>query len=718
MFFKQVRRNAAKNRKGNGLFFGSLVTAIIAFYTLLSLGELDVMHFLSTVESDAVQKLMALLPLVYAVSLFFVFFLVYFACRYQIDSRRRELGMYLMLGMRRRRLFLLLFCETLWSSMISLLIGLPAALFITEGISLATARIVGLGILGHRFSFSPGAVCWTVCGFVLVQLLSMFILCIGIAKREPAEFFQDGDVKKQAVASGFRSTLCFAAGLGFLLYAYGLGMFRLHSLRITVVLSVFVFGIAGTFLLYRGLGGMFGLWIRAKNKHAVGLQIFTARQVQENVLSQHRSLAVSSLLLLMALACISYGISMGFGRSSDSRSVDLSLFGTEEQVDTVLEQDGVREMVQDSFPMYLSMIKDEYFRGGDREVDISGLTDALAALERSGMRTSEEADLIENIIENLHIEYVIAQSSYNDMLRSMGKEELQISDGQAALYTSVANDGDFGRIWQEVLEKNVSIGINGEAYELLPQLCMDNVVADRAITLYLALIVPDDMYRKLAREPEEYCRNIRLSDRVVEDVGLMRAIQDMEGLLDQTEESAKEPTEILADNPTGNSTDDPTENPTENPTGVEYDSYLGGIGRNLFYTVAASYLTIYLGVLFWLIANTVIGVKYLIGQRETKHRYETLSMLGAHTSSMCVSVNRQIRLYFSLVLVTAIVSSAAAIYSMFTSFTKLPIGVSVEKVALIAALGLVIFAGLEIFYIGIVRRMADREIRMLQMAKE
>ena len=703
MFFKQVRRNAAKNRKGNGLFFGSLVTAIIAFYTLLSLGELDVMHFLSTIESDAVQKLMALLPLVYAVSLFFVFFLVYFACRYQIDSRRRELGMYLMLGMRRSRLFLLLFCETLWSSMVSLLIGLPVALFITEGISLATARIVGLGILGHRFSFSPGAVCWTVCGFVLVQLLSMFILCIGIAKKEPAEFFQDGDVKKQAVASGFRSTLCFAAGLGFLLYAYGLGMFRLHSLRITVVLSVFVFGISGTFLLYRGLGGMFGLWIRAKNKHAVGLQIFTARQVQENVLSQYRSLAVSSLLLLMALACISYGISMGFGRSSDSRSVDLSLFGTEEQVDAVLQQDGVREMVQDSFPMYLSMIKRGDFHGGDRKVDISGLADALDALTKSGMRTFEQSDLIENIIENLHIDYVIAQSSYNHMLQSMGKEELQISDGQAAIYTSMGNDGAFGLIWQEVLEGNVSIGIDGEAYELLPDLCMDNVVADRAITLYLALIVPDDLYRELAEEPGAYCWNVRLSDRVVEEAGLMRAIQDMEGLLDQTE---------------GLTTENPTENAAVTSAGIEYDSYLGGIGRNLFYTVAASYLTIYLGVLFWLIANTVIGVKYLIGQRETKHRYETLSMLGAHTSSMCVSVNRQIRLYFSLVLVTAIVSSAAAIYSMFTSFTRLPVGVSVGKVVLLVVLGLVIFAGLEILYISIVRRMADREIRMLQTTKE
>ena len=83
MFFKQVWRNAAKNRRGNGLFFGSLVIAIIAFYTLLSLDKQDVMRFLSKMESDAVQKLMALVPVVYVLSLFFVLFLVYFACKYQ-----------------------------------------------------------------------------------------------------------------------------------------------------------------------------------------------------------------------------------------------------------------------------------------------------------------------------------------------------------------------------------------------------------------------------------------------------------------------------------------------------------------------------------------------------------------------------------------------------------------------------------------------------------
>ncbi len=56
MFFKQVRRNSAKSRKGNGLFYGSLIIAIVAFYTLLSLGEQDVMRFLAVIESDAVKS--------------------------------------------------------------------------------------------------------------------------------------------------------------------------------------------------------------------------------------------------------------------------------------------------------------------------------------------------------------------------------------------------------------------------------------------------------------------------------------------------------------------------------------------------------------------------------------------------------------------------------------------------------------------------------------
>ncbi len=672
MFFKQVRRNAAKNRKGNGLFFGSLVIAIIAFYTLLSLGEQDVMRFLATIESDAVRKLMLLLPIVYALSLFFVFFLVYFACKYQMDSRRRELGMYLMLGMKRSRMFSMLFCETLWSSVISLVIGIPVALLLTEAISLTTARVVGLGIIGHRFSFSAGAIAWTVCGFVFVQLLSMFFICLDLGKAELVELLRPENEKNQRHTSGAASAVCFMVGLALLLTAYYLGIFQMRSLNVAVMLFILIFGITGTFLLYRGLGGFLGLGIRRKSPNAVGLQTFTARQVQENVLSQHKSLAVASLLLMIALACISYGISMGLGRSADSRSVDFSLFGPEEEVRTVLEAEDIREMVKDDYPLYLSHVKDGYFQGQENEFDTSKLTEALKGVKGS-----------DNIIETLHLEYLIPESSYNRILKSIGKEEMDLGEQKAAIYSSIANNGSFGSIVESALKKGTSVGIDGRSYDLLPTLYYDNVVADRAITLYMALIVPDALYKELARNQEAYCRNIHLSDDVVEEMGLMQAVQKMGA--------------HLAD------------------TGMKYDSYLGGIGRNLFYTVAASYLTIYLGVLFWLIANTVIGLKYLISQRQTKHRYETLIMLGADMQSMSKSVKKQISVYFALVLSVALVSSAAAIFTMFTSFTKLPLGAPIEVIIAVSAAALAAFAGIEVLYIYIVRRTASREISRLEI---
>ncbi len=100
-------------------------------------------------------------------------------------------------------------------------------------------------------------------------------------------------------------------------------------------------------------------------------------------------------------------------------------------------------------------------------------------------------------------------------------------------------------------------------------------------------------------DPQDiFCYNVVLSDALIEDVGLMQGIMDMSQVLDSQ--------------------------------GLHYESYLAGIGRNLFYTVAGSYITIYLGILFLIIANTVIGLKYLIWQRKNQRRYLTLLMLGSY----------------------------------------------------------------------------------------
>lgn len=86
MFFSIAWRNAKRSRSENLIYFLTMVTAIATFYIVLSLGEQDVMRFLSELESDAVDRLLTkLLPTVYLCALLFVFSLVIFANKYQLE---------------------------------------------------------------------------------------------------------------------------------------------------------------------------------------------------------------------------------------------------------------------------------------------------------------------------------------------------------------------------------------------------------------------------------------------------------------------------------------------------------------------------------------------------------------------------------------------------------------------------------------------------------
>ena len=99
MFSELVARNSRRSRRENGLFFTSLLISIVAFYIILSLSHQDVMVFLQRMESSAVDRLLTLVPVLYGLTLFILFFLVYYANRFQLARRRHEFGVYLMLGM-------------------------------------------------------------------------------------------------------------------------------------------------------------------------------------------------------------------------------------------------------------------------------------------------------------------------------------------------------------------------------------------------------------------------------------------------------------------------------------------------------------------------------------------------------------------------------------------------------------------------------------------
>lgn len=685
MFYNFIKRNSRKIRKENGIYFTSLIVSIISFYVILSLGEQDVMLYLKTIESEAVSRLLLLIPVLYAVSLFFVFFLVYFANKYQLHLRNHEFGLYLMMGMRRRKLFVLLISETLWNGFIALIIGLPISLFLTEIISLATSKLIGMNIIGYQLRISWVGLSLTIIGFLIIQLIVVFILSFIMSRKEPVDFLNEQKEESQRVLSPLWGSISLLSGsilfLGaiFLCVAYGLAVLYLRDFNYVIFVLILFMGIIGTFILFRGLGSLLGLWIKRRGKSSRGLFVFTGRQLQENVLSQWASLAVSSLLILMAMISFVYGISTAINNSTTStRTADFTFKGLENEIVSTLSSDKLTTYVKAYYPMKLSHFRPSYsdeFQGEDvNAFSWDGLEKTIAK-----QADSQEKNNLLNYLSSQDQPYLISVTSYNRLLHSINQLPIQLENDEMALYS----DEEFSfshELIKKALLSNPTVSIKERQYTLLSKLYTSNIVADRAITPSYALIVPDDLYGAFARSSDGTSYwNMVLHEDFVQEKGLMQAMYEVD--------------ELLA---------------TSN---LDYESYLSSMGRQLFFTVAGSYTTFYLGIMFLIIANTVLGLKFLMQQKSTMHRYATVGMLGASVESLCSSAKIQIWLYFGLAIAVALSSSIFGIWSMITAF---PNSISMNNGISIVVVTFIVFLIFELCYIGMISRRSDQEIKKLK----
>ncbi len=675
MFFDLVRRNSKRNRRENGLFFSSLLAAIVAFYIILSLPNQGVMGFLKEMESGAVDRLLSLIPAFYAVTLFMLFFLIYFASRYQLERRSHELGMYLMMGMRRSKLFFMLLAEDLWSSLLSIFVGIPVAVLLSEVISLVTARVVGIGILGQQSTFSLSAVLWTMAGFLLIKLAAFLLLSGKFASTEIGTLLSatPEGAKKQRSAMLYRIAL--VIGVLLLVTAYILAISGEAWYSLAVMGMTLSMGIAGTLLLFFGLRTVLDTLAKRQTGKS-GLGVFTFRQLQENVIGQPISLAVSSLLILGALCFFGYGVSMTlYYGSDDTHTLDYTFQDAENPlvIPERLKNLGLDDCFESIFDMRIGHI----LSGDDNEGETLGMDEVLALIEQEP-DSSVKSDLLGQY-NNLNNPYVISLSGYNQLLAAAGEPTITLNNNQAVIYGYAAfTNREKAELINRVLSQKPEVVVNGERLQLSGTLQTRNPVTDRSITLYFGLIVPDEAFDRLADKSYTHYWNAVLSHQFVQENGLMQAIQQVNQKLDTT--------------------------------GIHYESYLQSMGRQLFYQVSSSYLTLYLAVIFLVIANTAIGMQFLTQQRKTGRRYQTLVRLGSHYEALCLSAKHQIQWFFALPAVVAAVGSLFGVRALFSGFLSPDMAESIPGLYRIAFVILFLLCVVEYGYMLVVTRASSKYI--------
>lgn len=676
MFFKLVFRNSVRSHKENALFMGSLIISIIAFYVVLSLGSQDVMRYLKTLEGDAIRKLFAMISVLYGFTLFIVFALIYFASKYQIERRAHEFGVYIMMGMKKTKLLLMLLLEDISSSGLALLIGLPVSVLITEVISLVTVKMVGIGFMGHQSTFSLSAALLTAAGFFLTKLLAFLILSVKLARKEVGSLLSDApdNVRKKDYPA--ISAVLLILGVVCLVLAYRRGLSGNAWATVATLRDTVVLGLLGTILLFRGIRVLIG--IIARKAPGGKLSVFTFRQIEDTVIFKSGTLAICSILILVASSCLAAGIGTFASYDMyDTKRIDYTFTnvfnGSDDDLKARLSELGVSGNFSYLDELRLShpyIVGEENHESAFQAGEFAKLQDELDP----DFEKHNQWGRIDGF------PFMIRLSDYNALVTAMGETPLELKDGELGLYRG-DRFTDSEELDNLVLSKRPHVTLLGKEYVMTGKMQSAPIVTDSFITLSGALIVPDQDFDYFAAGKEEVYLNGLLDRAKYSRSTMVKTYTDINAVLDKTD--------------------------------LDYESYLQNMGRQLFYLVAASYVTIYLALIFLVVANTILGVQFLMGQKRASGRYKTLVKLGADHKAMNKSSKRQINWYFGLPIAVACASTFFATKSLFFGILSSRTKMNMDKMLPVVAIVAAVFCLVECVYMLIVKRSSSRFLETL-----
>ena len=154
MLCKLSIKNIKKSMKDYAIYFFTLILGVAIFYVFNALGSQTVMLDVSSSTEELIELMMTMLSGVSVFVSFILGFLIIYASRFLIKRRNKEFGIYLTLGMSKRKISMILFFETLFIGIISLVVGLGIGIILSQLMSLVVANMFEANLTKFAFVFT------------------------------------------------------------------------------------------------------------------------------------------------------------------------------------------------------------------------------------------------------------------------------------------------------------------------------------------------------------------------------------------------------------------------------------------------------------------------------------------------------------------------------------------------------------------------------------
>ena len=670
MLFKISLKNIRKSLKDYTVYFFTLILGVAIFYVFNAIDSQSVMLDVRENMMDIIKLMNDMLSGVSVFVSCILGFLIIYASRFLIKRRNKEFGIYLTLGMSKRKISAILFFETLLIGIVSLVAGLVIGTILSQFMSVIVANMFDADMTKFKFIFSMKACIKTLIYFAIMYVLVMIFNTFSISRCKLIDLLNAGKkTEKVTMKNPVVCTIVFVIGVGILSYAYWMVTRGVKSINIINKIGVpIALGCVATFLIFWSVSGfMIRIFTSIKSVYYKGVNSFVLRQFCSKINTTVFSTTVICIMLFITISVLSAALSMKDSLSKDLDSmcpVDVQLakysydamskaYATSQDMN---EKD--REMLEDS---KLSIIETLNNSGFDAQKYFKDVTEYN--IYNTGLKVKDT--LGDVYTDDYHfiaeaIMPVMTISDYNSVARLYGNSTYELNDDE---YIIVADYKNMVMIRNQALKKGIILSVNGKEYKPRYDECKDGFVQIGVQNMNDGiLVVPDN-----AVKPQQ-----------VRSMGLSADYR-----ADTKEERYSIETQL----------DNLMKNISYQTSFISWNSRIDLAESSVGLGALVTFIALYLGIIFLISSAAILALRELSDSADNKERYGMLRKLGVDERMIDMALFKQIGIFFAFPLILALIHSVFGIKFINIILATMGMSSMAASIGLTLAFVAVIYGG-------------------------
>lgn len=655
MFYKLAVKNVKKSLSDYVIYFMTLSFGVCLFYVFNAVESQQAMLLLSEQQHSMLQTGTAMLGYLSVFISFVLAGLILYANNFLIKRRKRELGLYMTLGMDRGKISRVLTAETFVIGLIALGIGLLAGVAASQGMSVVTAKLMNVPIKEFAFTFSKEALLKTILYFSVIFLVVMLFNIRTVSKYKLIDLIHGGRKNESLrIKSLWVCVVIFLLSVACLGAAYYMivdnGLMMLDQQFFTCL----ILGSVGTVLFFLSLSGFLIRVVKSnKRLYYKGLNMFVLRQLNSKINTNFVSMSIICIMLLVTIGTFSCGLG----------AVDVMSGQVDETApyDITFKSRGVKKGPQD-------IEADLKSRGFDFAAQFSDYEQIW--LRKSGgltyqtlydfARESNVSNLTDANDAALPIP-LLSLSDYNEMLALRGEKPISLAADE---YAVICNYKEMKHILEAWLKQGNTFTVNATelrpaTLEIQTQPMQNSTMTDETGTLVIPDAVAQGCEPSMAVFNAKYTKPGETGENA-----LAAAINALYG---KGEDAPRPYTNAFS----------------------HYELYMQSGGIKLL----ISYFVIYVGIVFLITCAAILALQQLSEASANTERYRLLRRLGTPARMIDKALFAQILSYFMLPLGLAVIHSVVGVYVVNNVIAQFGQINALPNIITAAMLFLVIYGG-------------------------